>query len=115
MTMSRDGLLPGPNIFAQVSPRFGTPANASIFTGVTTGLLGALVVDIDILAQLVSIGTLSIFLSVNMGLLVRRYTPKDGTSFKDRSPAFAEMCTSLCVVDDILGLYIQNEPSYVAR
>ena len=84
MTMSRDGLLP--EWFAQVSPRFGTPANASIFTGITTGLL-ALVVDIDILAQLVSIGTLSIFFSVNMGLLIRRYTPKDAISFRDRVPA----------------------------
>ena len=109
MTMSRDGLLP--EWFAQVSPRFGTPANASIFTGVTTGLL-ALVVDIDILAQLVSIGTLSIFLSVNMGLLVRRYTPKDGTSFKDRSPALLR-CALLCASSMIFsGLYIQNEPSW---
>ncbi|CAL6297579.1 unnamed protein product [Bathycoccus prasinos] len=109
MTMSRDGLLP--EWFAQVSPRFGTPANASIFTGVTTGLL-ALVVDIDILAQLVSIGTLSIFLSVNMGLMVRRYTPKDGTSFKDRSPALLR-CALLCASSMIFsGLYIQNEPSW---
>jgi len=109
MTMSRDGLLP--DWFAQVSPRFGTPMNASIFTGVTTGLL-ALVVDIDILAQLVSIGTLSIFLSVNMALLVRRYTPKDATCFKERAPVLLR-CGLLCASTLIFsGLYVQHEPSW---
>ena len=109
MTMSRDGLLP--EWFAQVSPRFGTPANASIFTGITTGLL-ALVVDIDILAQLVSIGTLSIFFSVNMGLLIRRYTPKDAISFRDRVPALLR-CGLLGAFSLIFSaLYVQNEPSW---
>ena len=54
--MARDGLLP--EWFARVHPKLGTPANATAFTGITTGLL-ALLVDIDILAELVSIGTLA--------------------------------------------------------
>jgi APA family basic amino acid/polyamine antiporter len=37
MVMARDGLLP--DWFARVHPRLGTPANATAFTGVTTGLL----------------------------------------------------------------------------
>ena len=56
MVMARDGLLP--EWFARVHPKLGTPANATAFTGITTGLL-ALLVDIDILAELVSIGTLA--------------------------------------------------------
>ena len=41
-----------------------------------TGIL-TLLFDIGILAQMVSIGTLTIFCGVNLALLVRRYTPKD--------------------------------------
>ena len=81
MVMARDGLLP--RWFARVHPRFGTPANATAFTMVTTGTLAALV-DIEILAQLVSIGTLTIFGAVCAGLLARRHTPEDGTG---RGPA----------------------------
>ena len=58
MVMARDGLLP--DWFSKVSEKYGTPANASVFSGVVTGVL-AVLLDIDILAQLVSIGTLSIF------------------------------------------------------
>ena len=85
MVMARDGLLP--DWFARVHSRHGTPANATVFTGVTTAAL-ALLVDIDILAELVSIGTLAIFGSVCAGLLARRYTPEDGTG---RSPALTRV------------------------
>ena len=74
MVMARDGLLPA--WIARVHERFGTPLNASAFTGVTTGAL-ALLVDIETLAQLVSIGTLFVFGSVCAGLLARRHTPED--------------------------------------
>ena len=76
MVLSRDGLLPA--WFADVSKRFGTPANASLFSGAVTGILGV-VLDINLLAQLVSIGTLSIFCGVNLGLIVSRWTPKRAT------------------------------------
>lgn len=76
MVMARDGLLPA--WFADVSKRFGTPANASLFSGAVTGILGV-VLDINLLAQLVSIGTLSIFCGVNLGLIVSRWTPKRAT------------------------------------
>ena len=75
MVMARDGLLP--KWFAAVHPKFGTPANASAFTGITTGLL-ALVVDIETLAELVSIGTLAVFGSVCASLLVWRHSPAPG-------------------------------------
>ena len=75
MAMARDGLLPA--WFAKVHPKFGTPANASAFTGITTGVL-ALVVDIETLAELVSIGTLAVFGSVCASLLVWRHSPAPG-------------------------------------
>ena len=85
MVMARDGLLP--KWFAKVDSKLGTPINASVFTGVTTGVL-SLIVDIEILAQLVSIGTLAIFASVCLGLLARRHTPEgEDISLEERLPA----------------------------
>ena len=83
MVMARDGLLP--EWFAKVSEKYGTPANATLFSGVVTGIF-AVLLDINILAQLVSIGTLSIFCCVNLGLLVTRCTPKDA-DWSLRAPA----------------------------
>ena len=74
MTMARDGLLPA--WFARVHPKRGTPVNATIVTGLSAGLL-ALLVDIDALAQLVSIGTLCVFCFVCAAVLARRYMPPD--------------------------------------
>lgn len=109
IAMARDGLIP--DWFSEVSRTYGTPVNASIFTSVTTGLL-ALVVDIDILAQLVSIGTLSIFLSVNNGLLVRRYTPREATSYRERAPAIMRclLLTASCLI--FSTLYFQGQPTW---
>ena len=89
MVMARDGLLPA--WIARVHERFGTPLNASAFTGVTTGAL-ALLVDIETLAQLVSIGTLFVFGSVCAGLLARRHTPEDGSG---RAPALWRLAALL--------------------
>jgi len=83
MVMARDGLLPA--WFSDVSKRFGTPANATLFSGAITGVLGMLL-DINLLAQLVSIGTLSIFCGVNLGLIVSRVTPKHA-EWAQRAPA----------------------------
>ena len=74
MTMARDGLLP--SWFARVHPKRGTPINATIVTGLSAGAL-ALLVDIDALAQLVSIGTLCVFCFVCAAVLARRYMPPD--------------------------------------
>ena len=79
LAMARDGLLPG--IIAELHPTLGTPVYASLLTWALTGLL-TLLFDINILAQMVSIGTLAIFCGVNLALLVRRYTPKE-VSFDD--------------------------------
>lgn len=67
--MSRDGLIP--KIFSTIHPRFRTPSKGNIVTGVCAALLaGAL--PIDILGELVSIGTLAAFTIVCLGVLVLR-------------------------------------------
>lgn len=55
---------------ARVNPSTGTPRNATFVTMFTAGLL-ALLFDIEVLAELVSIGTLVVFTMVCGGVLYR--------------------------------------------
>jgi APA family basic amino acid/polyamine antiporter len=67
--MSRDGLVP--KIFSEIHPRFRTPWKGNMVTGLFCALLaGAL--PIDILGELVSIGTLAAFAIVCVGVMVLR-------------------------------------------
>jgi basic amino acid/polyamine antiporter, APA family len=74
MRMSADGMLPG--IFNRIDPRFRTPAFTTILCGVVGAIVAGLV-PIDVLGQLVSIGTLLAFLIVCAGVLVLRRTHPD--------------------------------------
>ncbi|HLP30587.1 MAG TPA: amino acid permease, partial [Geothrix sp.] len=69
MVMSRDGLLPP--WFGTVSPRFRTPLNATLLTGVIV-LLPAGFMNIDEIIELTNIGTLFAFILVCAGILVLR-------------------------------------------
>ncbi len=69
--MARDGFLPP--AFAEIDPRFRTPARCTIITGIVGAVIAALF-PLDILADLVSIGTLLAFISVCAGILVLRRT-----------------------------------------
>ena len=72
--MSRDGLLPA--VFGKVHPRFQTPYVATIVTGVVAMFIGGFL-PIDVLGELVSIGTLLAFVIVCGGVLVLRYRSPD--------------------------------------
>ncbi len=67
MSMSRDGLLP--KKFSNVHPKFGTPAFATIITGVFVGV-PSLFMSISRMTDLTSIGTLFAFVLVCFGVLV---------------------------------------------
>jgi APA family basic amino acid/polyamine antiporter len=71
MRMSADGMLPP--VFNRVNSRFKTPAFTTIVCGVAGGAVAALV-PIDVLGELVSIGTLLAFSIVCVGVLVLRHT-----------------------------------------
>jgi amino acid transporter len=58
LTMSRDGLLP--SLFAKVHPKFHTPSFSTIVTGIFVGV-PALFVNMDMVVDLTSIGTLFAF------------------------------------------------------
>ncbi|HZY80768.1 MAG TPA: amino acid permease [Cyclobacteriaceae bacterium] len=66
MSMSRDGLLP--KKFSTIHPKFHTPSFATIVTGFVVGI-PALFVDIGIVTDLTSIGTLFAFVLVCAGVL----------------------------------------------
>ena len=87
-TMSKDGLLP--SMFSAVHPRFRTPWVAQILTGVVAMLIAGFF-PIDILGELVSIGTLLAFAIVCAGVLVLRFTdPLIERPF--RTPAYWLVC-----------------------
>ena len=67
--MSRDGLLP--RALSHTSPRFGTPARLQIGTGVVVAVIAALS-PVDVLEEMINIGTLSAFVLVSFGVVVLR-------------------------------------------
>ena len=76
MSMSRDGLLP--KIFSRIHPKFHTPSFATIVTGFVVGV-PALFLNLTIVTDLTSIGTLFAFVLVCGGvLLLPREAAKSG-------------------------------------
>jgi APA family basic amino acid/polyamine antiporter len=73
-SMSRDGLLPP--LFGVVHPRFRTPYLSTILTGVIIAIAAGLL-PIELLGQLVSIGTLLAFVLVCIGVVRLRRTAPD--------------------------------------
>jgi APA family basic amino acid/polyamine antiporter len=73
-SMSRDGLVP--KIFSRVSPHTRVPAAGAIIVCSAVAVLAGLL-PLGILADLTSIGTLSAFLMVSVGVMVLRRTRPD--------------------------------------
>jgi amino acid transporter len=72
MSMSRDGLLP--KKFSRVHPKFKTPSYATIVTGFVVGI-PALFMNLTMVTDLCSIGTLFAFVLVCAGVLVLQNKP----------------------------------------
>ncbi|MBX9640515.1 MAG: amino acid permease, partial [Mycobacteriaceae bacterium] len=72
--MGRDGLLP--TRFATVDPTTMTPVNNTVIVAVAAGLLAAFV-PLDKLADMVSIGTLTAFIVVSLGVIILRMREPD--------------------------------------
>jgi APA family basic amino acid/polyamine antiporter len=71
LAMARDGLLPE-SFFGAVHPRFRTPWKSTILTGTMVAAMASLI-PLDVLAELVNIGTLLAFIIVCLAVLVMRY------------------------------------------
>jgi APA family basic amino acid/polyamine antiporter len=74
LSMARHGLLPP--AFGKVHPRYRTPHVATVVTGVTAAVVGGLL-PVDVLGELVSIGTLIAFVVVCISVMVLRKTRPD--------------------------------------
>jgi len=72
--MGRDGLLPA--VFAKVSARTMTPVNNTVIVAVAVAILAGFV-PLDKLADMVSIGTLTAFIVVSVGVIVLRVREPD--------------------------------------
>jgi APA family basic amino acid/polyamine antiporter len=78
--MSRDGLLP--EVFAQVHPTFRTPYLSSALIGLVVAAVAA-VGRLDVVADLVNIGTLAAFALVSVGVIIlRRRRPEMQRKFR---------------------------------
>jgi APA family basic amino acid/polyamine antiporter len=73
-SMAEDGLLPA--WAKKIHPRFKTPYITTILAGSLCAVLGGFL-PIDVLAELTSIGTLSAFIIVNLGVIVLRHKQPD--------------------------------------
>jgi APA family basic amino acid/polyamine antiporter len=96
--MGRDGLLPP--AFAAIHPKYKTPYIGSIVTGVGAAVFAGLF-PLDLLGDLVSIGTLLAFGVVSIGVLILRRTMPDAhrpfrTPFMPVTPILAVLsCMAL--------------------
>jgi APA family basic amino acid/polyamine antiporter len=87
-SMARDGLLPA--LFGKIHPKFQTPYVGTIIVGVLACTLAGLM-PLNVLGELVSMGTLLAFATVCAGVLVLRYTrPELARPF--RVPAAIVIC-----------------------
>ncbi|HEY8587770.1 MAG TPA: amino acid permease [Rhodanobacter sp.] len=120
MIMGRDGMLP--KIFTRIHPRYRTPHLNTLITGSGIALLAA-IFPLDVLGDLVSMGTLIAFMAVCAGVWILRHTrPELPRTF--RVPFAPVICTlgilscltllstmawynwSLMIIWTILGLVI---------
>jgi len=103
MIMGRDGLLPP--VFAKIHPKYRTPHINTLITGAGIALLAA-VFPLDVLGDLVSMGTLIAFVAVCLGVMILRKTRPDlPRTF--RVPVAPLTCT-LGVLSCLLLLYFEN-------
>jgi APA family basic amino acid/polyamine antiporter len=81
LAIARDGLLP-PSFFGAVHDKYRTPYKSTMLTGLVVGVLAALL-PLEILAELVNIGTLLAFVIVCAAVLIMRRThPKADRPFR---------------------------------
>jgi APA family basic amino acid/polyamine antiporter len=101
-SMSRDGLLG--KWAASVHPRFRTPYLSTIFTGIAVGLATG-ILPLQLLGQLVNIGTLLAFVLVSLGVLVlRRSRPDLDRPFRTPWVPFVPVMAIVCCAGLMLTL-----------
>ncbi len=110
--MSRDGLFPP--AFAKVHPRFRTPYLSSALIGVVVAVVAA-VGKLDVVADLVNVGTLAAFVLVSIGVVIlRRRRPDMERRFRvPGSPFVPVLSAVLAVALAVKGLPARTLVSYL--
>jgi amino acid transporter len=119
MTMSRDGLLP--KKFAAIHPKYQTPWFSTILTGCVVGI-PALFMNLTVVTDLTSIGTLFAFVVVCGGVLVmqnsKSFKRQNDLAHKTQAPnrfkvpyINARFVMPIVMMTIILGLYAYDENS----
>lgn len=107
LAMARDGLLPQ-SFFGAVHSRFRTPWKSTILTGLFVGTAGGLL-PLDILADMVNIGTLLAFVMVCAAVLIMRKTHPDAQRpFRAPFVPFVPIAGILSCLVLMLSLGVQN-------
>ncbi|MEU9111591.1 amino acid permease [Streptomyces sp. NPDC048483] len=100
--MSRDGLMP--RVFSRSHPKFGTPYRATVLLGVVVAIASGFT-SIDVLAELVNIGTLFAFVVVAIGVIIlRRSRPDLPRSFRTPLVPFVPVLSVLASLWLMLNL-----------
>jgi APA family basic amino acid/polyamine antiporter len=86
-SMAQDGLLF--KIYARVHPKTGVPTIGTILTGICTAVI-ACMIDLESLANAISLGTLQVFTFVNAGVIILRTRQPSDDGEDDDSSASAE-------------------------
>ena len=101
-SMSRDGLLPP--VFGRVHPRFRTPHVSTMLTGAVVAVAAGFT-PIDVLGQLVSMGTLLAFVLVCIGIVVlRRTMPNASRPFRTPGMPWVPVFGALACLLQMIGL-----------
>ncbi|SDF23610.1 amino acid permease [Sporomusa acidovorans] len=104
--MSRDGLIPAS--ICKVHPKYGTPHIITIVSGISVAVIAGLT-PVDILAELVNIGTLLAFLTTAIGVLIlRKIAPGAHRPFRCPAVNFVAPAAILCCVYLMYSLPIQT-------
>lgn len=110
MSMSRDGLLPP--VFSRIHPRFGTPSFSTILTGFVVGI-PALFVNMDVMVDLTSIGTLFAFALVSGGVMMLDSMP-DRPQSKFRTPYInSRFIYPILLIGVIVFWIVEYQPVFI--
>ncbi len=109
--MSRDGLFP--RFFGEIHPRYRTPFKGTWFFGLLTAIAGGFI-NINVLFELVNIGTLTAFIIVSAGVLwMRRTQPDAHRGFRAPWVPFTPICAIVFCLVLIAGLNWQTWVRFV--
>lgn len=110
MSMSRDGLLPP--VFSRIHPRFGTPSFSTILTGFVVGI-PAIFVNMDVMVDLTSIGTLFAFALVSGGVMMLDSMP-DRPQSRFRTPYInSRFIYPVMLIATLVFWIVQYRPVFV--